>query len=156
MENKKLAGLIVTISICVLLAACAAIEESGYTPPPRHPEEEGENLRFCTDCHDTEEAPIPYEKFEHGIFFANNHNQVAGRYGSVCATCHRQSYCTDCHGMEVELRPSIKNQTENYRRMPHRGDYLSRHAIDGRINPASCYRCHGNPKSSRSCVACHG
>ena len=139
----------------VLLIACATIQ-SGYTPPSRHPQEEGEDLRFCLDCHETKEAEIPYEKFIHGMFFAENHKQVDGRYGAVCSTCHRASYCNDCHGFGIELKPSLKNQTENYRRMPHRGDYLSRHVIDGRINPASCYRCHGNPKSSQTCRPCHG
>jgi hypothetical protein len=28
--------------------------------------------------------------------------------------------------------------------------------MDGRINPISCFRCHGNPKSSRTCIRCHG
>jgi hypothetical protein len=70
--------------------------------------------------------------------------------------CHKQSACDECHGVWVELKPSLKDQTSNYRRMPHRGDYLSRHAIDGRINPASCYRCHGNPETARTCRPCHG
>jgi hypothetical protein len=26
--------------------------------------------------------------------------------------------------------------------MPHTGDYLSRHRIDGRLDPVSCRRCH--------------
>ena len=155
MKNKKLPGLLICILTVVLLIACAAIQ-SGYAPPSRHPVEEDEDLRFCLYCHDMEEAEIPYEKFIHGMFFADNHNQVAGRYGPVCSTCHRASFCSDCHGVGIELKPSLKEQTENYRRMPHRGDYLSRHVIDGRINPASCYRCHGNPKSSQTCRPCHG
>ena len=155
MKNKELLGLGVVILVVILVVACATIQ-SGYTPPPRHPEEEGEDLRYCTACHDMEGAEIPYDKFNHGMFFADNHGQIAGRLGSVCASCHRGSFCSDCHGIGIELKPSIKNQTENYRRMPHRGDYLTRHVIDGRINPTSCYRCHGNPKSSLTCKPCHG
>lgn len=155
MTNKKLLVLCASILTVALVVACAAIQ-SGYAPPPRHPEEEGEDLRYCTECHDSEEAVIPYAKFNHSMFFADNHRQVAGRYGDVCSSCHRGSFCSDCHGVGIELKPSIKNQTENYRRMPHRGDYLSRHSIDGRINPTGCYRCHGNPKSSQTCRSCHG
>ena len=155
MKNKKVPGLIICILTVALLIACAATQR-GYAPPSRHPEEEGEDLRLCLDCHDPEEDQIPYEKFVHGMFFADNHNPVANRYGTVCSTCHRGSFCSDCHGVAIELKPSLKNQTENYRRMPHRGDYLSRHVIDGRMNPASCYRCHGNPQSSQSCRPCHG
>lgn len=155
MKNKKLWGLIASVWLVVLMVACATIQ-SGYAPPVRHPEEEGEDLRFCTECHDSDEGDIPYEKFNHGMFFGENHGAVAGRFSAVCNACHRQSYCSDCHGVGIELKPSIKNQTENYRRMPHRGDYLSRHVIDGHINPTSCYRCHGNPKSAQTCKRCHG
>ena len=155
MKSQQLPWLITVILTIIIMAACAGIQ-SGYVVPPRHPAEEGEDLRQCTDCHDMEEAEVPYDKFNHGLYFADNHRQVAGRFGSVCAGCHRPSYCADCHGVGIELKPSIKNQTENYRRMPHRGDYLTRHVIDGRINPTSCYRCHGNPKSSQTCQECHG
>jgi hypothetical protein len=155
MKHKKIGGLIVSILTVVLVIACASLE-SGYAPPPRHPEEDGEDLRNCLDCHETDEEEIPYDKFVHGMFFSDNHRQVAGRYGSVCTTCHRESFCSECHGVGIELKPSIKNQTENHRRMPHRGDYLTRHIIDGRVNPTSCYRCHGNPKSAQTCRPCHG
>jgi hypothetical protein len=32
---------------------------------------------------------------------------------------------------------------------------LTRHRIDGRINPTKCFRCHGAPKTARSCTPCH-
>ena len=147
--------LVVMASILLWLWACAAMK-TGYMPPRRHLELEEEDLRYCTNCHDREEALIPYERFVHTLFFTNNHSQTAARFSDVCSMCHRPSFCSDCHGVGVELKPSIKNQTENYRRMPHRGDYLTRHRIDGRINPISCYRCHGNPKTSASCKPCHG
>jgi len=145
------------LMVCTVLwlAACAVMK-SDYALPSRHPQQEGEDLRYCTQCHDGEEGRIPYARFVHSMFFADNHYQVATRHSDVCAMCHRGSFCSDCHGVGVELKPSLKNQTENYRRTPHRGDYLTRHRIDGRINPASCYRCHGNPKTSHSCKPCHG
>ena len=70
MKNKELLGLSAIILTIILVVACAAIQSS-YAPPPRHPEEEGEDLRNCTACHDTEEAEVPYEKFNHGMFFAD-------------------------------------------------------------------------------------
>jgi len=40
-------------------------------------------------------------------------------------------------------RPLLfKNEVS--RVMPHRGDYTVTHRIDGRLDPGSCYRCHGN------------
>jgi hypothetical protein len=70
--------------------------------------------------------------------------------------CHQPSYCDTCHGVGVELKPSLKNQTRTNRRMPHRGDYLSRHRIDGRMDPVSCLRCHANRKTAKTCRPCHG
>ena len=155
-KNMHRIVLLAALSFTLLwLWACAAMQ-SGYAPPQRHPLLEGEDLRYCTNCHDSQESRIPYERFRHTIFFADNHSQTAARYGNVCDMCHRASFCSDCHGVGVELKPSIKNQSDNYRRMPHRGDYLTRHQIDGRVNPASCYRCHGNPKTSQTCKPCHG
>jgi hypothetical protein len=70
--------------------------------------------------------------------------------------CHQQSFCNDCHATYVELKPSIKNQDATYRRSPHRGDWLSRHRIEGSLDPTSCIRCHRNPKTATTCAPCHG
>jgi hypothetical protein len=70
--------------------------------------------------------------------------------------CHQQQFCDECHGVRVEEKPSAKNKTSTFRRTPHRGDYLSRHRIDGRVDPTSCFRCHGNPKTAETCAPCHG
>ena len=150
----------IPVILCVFLplglfAACTAMQNV-YSPPRMHPEEGGEELKMCTECHETDPETIVYERFNHDIYFAENHGQVVRQQAAVCYMCHKQSYCDDCHGVWVELKPSIKNQTDNYRRMPHRGDYLTRHVIDARINPAPCYRCHGNPERSRTCKPCHG
>ena len=36
-------------------------------------------------------------------------------------------------------------------RFIHRGDYLTRHAVEARSDPASCRKCHGQ----RTCRSCH-
>jgi hypothetical protein len=38
--------------------------------------------------------------------------------------------------------------------MPHRGDYLGQHPIDGRVDPGSCVRCHGN-RNDGACIGSH-
>lgn len=152
---QKVVLLISLAFVMLWVWACATLK-SDYALPARHPLEEGEDIRFCLKCHEEQEGRVPYARFEHSMFFSDNHGQLARSSNDVCTMCHRGSFCSDCHGVGVELKPSIKNQTENYRRMPHRGDYLSRHQIDGRINPVSCYRCHGNPKTSATCKPCHG
>jgi len=149
-----LAVLILPLS---LLYACAGLE-SGYVFPTQHPPEAelGSNRPMCTDCHDQRDDHLAYVDFNHTAFFTESHRTVAGRSAQVCAMCHQQSFCNSCHATGIELKPSIKDQSDTYRRMPHRGDYLTRHKMDGRLDPTSCYRCHGNPKAARTCAPCHG
>jgi hypothetical protein len=52
------------------------------------------------------------------------------------------------------MKPNTKMGDRPDRRAPHRGDYLIAHRIDGRLDPGSCFRCHGNKNDSR-CRQCH-
>lgn len=139
------------------LAACAALD-SGRDLPFRHlsAADLGEAPKKCTNCHDARGDALVYSDFVHNATWLHTHKQQAYQHEQVCAMCHQTSFCNDCHATRVELKPSLKNQSETYRQMPHRGDYLSRHRIDGRIDPTSCFRCHGNPKASQTCARCHG
>lgn len=140
----------------LLLAACAA--QKGYRMPTSHPQifELGERREFCTKCHGFKKEPLDFERYNHTALFTESHRLVAYQDERVCALCHSQSFCSDCHATRVELKPSLKNQTKNFSRMQHRGDYLARHRIEGRMDPTSCFRCHGNPKSAQTCLPCHG
>jgi hypothetical protein len=122
--------------------------------PLRH-SDQGKDLRICSECHDSNDGKIPFNRIDHTKSFIENHGNPASQNDKVCAMCHSQSFCTDCHGAGVELKPSLKNHGESQRTMPHRGDYLTRHRIDGRIDPIKCFTCHGSPKSQRSCSQCH-
>ena len=53
-----------------------------------------------------------------------------------------------------ELTPNTKMGDRPDRRAPHRGDYLVAHRIDGRLDPGSCFRRHGNKNDGR-CKQCH-
>ncbi|MBT8340478.1 MAG: hypothetical protein KJP07_10745 [Desulfatitalea sp.] len=127
----------------------------GARLPLSHPPEEGD-LRSCSDCHETEAGGFPYRRYEHTPLFGENHRRVATGSRQVCAMCHQASFCADCHGQGMALKPSLKDHGDVRRKMPHRGDYLTRHRIDGRLNPAKCFRCHGRPKSEKTCIPCHG
>ena len=155
MNRELLLRIVLLVCITGWLLACAATSER-WTPPLTHPEEEGENLKYCLDCHDESDANLPYRRYVHTPLFMENHRPVALQNVNVCYMCHQSRFCNDCHGTWNELKPSLKNQAETHRRMPHRGDYLSRHRIDGRIDPISCRRCHGNPKTAQTCRRCHG
>lgn len=138
-----------------LVAACATLPPR-YTLPDRHPEATGPGRPDCLACHDRSDGTIAYANYVHTQDWAGLHEARARQNEAVCALCHTQSFCNDCHVTRSELKPSLKNQTGTYRRMPHRGDYLSRHRIDARLDPTPCVRCHGNPKASKTCTPCHG
>ena len=151
--NIKSLTYILTGLIAVSLVACATT----YHFPAEHPEELEAVRPVCTDCHDASDDKINYGRFVHTINWgATDHRLAAYQSEQVCAMCHQQSFCNDCHGVRVELKPSTKSPDAVHRRMPHRGDFLSRHRIEGRMNPTSCFRCHGNPKTAKTCAPCHG
>jgi len=86
--------------------------------------------------------------------FINQHPMYASQGQNLCASCHAPSFCQTCHNREDELKPNTKMGDRPGRVLPHRGDYIVLHQIDGRLDPGSCYRCHGN-KSDAQCRACH-
>lgn len=139
------------------LAACAALD-SGLELPLRHQSaaDLGESTQNCISCHEARGEKLAFGNFVHTATWGQSHRQQASQNEAVCSMCHQTSFCNDCHNAGAELKPSLKNPTETYRQMPHRGDYLSRHRIDGRVDPTSCFRCHGNPKSAQICSSCHG
>jgi len=59
---------------------------------------------------------------------------------NYCYTCHAQSFCSDCHGME----------------MPHPAGFLEEH---GELDPATCLTCHAVAGETADemlfCSACH-
>jgi hypothetical protein len=153
MPKRILSLLLVVTSL--ILTSCVALQE-GFSPEEHPWDLEGNLHPACTDCHAPRTDELADIDFNHDAYFADNHKQQAYRNEQVCSMCHQTSFCNNCHATDIELKPSIKNQTNNYQRTPHRGDYISRHRIDGAVDPTSCFRCHGNPKSAASCVRCHG
>jgi hypothetical protein len=149
---KPLIFCCLTLMLMTIFDSAAAREPL----PKEHPEELPKGNPICTKCHEAVDNDIVFKRYNHTLYFTENHRFEAYQNNNLCSMCHRQSFCSDCHAVETVLKPSIKNQSDTYRRTPHRGDYLIRHRIDGRIDPTSCFRCHGNPKAAERCVRCHG
>lgn len=141
-----------------LIVACSTAQpESRYFNSHPTPDDLGvARPSVCTDCHEDPDQTLVWDQFNHTASFARQHDFAASRNGAVCSMCHQRNFCSDCHATRVELKPSLKNQSDTYRQMPHRGDYLARHRIDGKVDPTSCFRCHGNPKTAETCSRCHG
>lgn len=146
MQKRSLKIIILTL----LLAASAAIHGCAENRSIAlvHPVEV-ERMPVCSDCHTDS-----YAAFNHTPDFSASHRFYAEQQKMVCNTCHQESFCADCHAHKEQLKPSDKFKDSPERYVPHRGDYLSQHMIDGRINPAACFRCHGRNNNER-CRTCH-
>ena len=111
MHKELILRIVLGICIAGWLLACATTGEH-WSSPLTHPEEEGENLKYCLDCHDEEDGIIPFRRYVHTPLFMENHGPVAIQQVDVCSMCHQSRFCSDCHGIWIELKPSIKNQTD--------------------------------------------
>ena len=104
---------------------------------------------ICSECHDDDRASL-----DHTLDYNLRHKFLASQKMQLCSLCHQESFCSDCHANKEEIKPSDKFKDMPQRFLPHRGDYLTQHRIDGRINPAPCLKCHGRNNNAR-CRACH-
>lgn len=143
MRNNSINALLfAALSLCMLFCSSSQAAE--------HPEKVS-GLPNCSECHS--DSPLAALNHKAADFFARHkHFAAAGR--QTCASCHQESFCSDCHGRKVQLKPSDRFADNPLRTLPHRGDYLSQHKIEGRINPAACAKCHGRQNNAR-CVSCH-
>jgi len=142
--------------LTVVLAACAQMKAMPGLPDS-HPETlaAGQQVN-CSECHaDQQKGTMKaIDVFNHSPSFVRNHSLYAAADDRLCATCHKTSFCADCHTNKVEMKPSIRNGYRPDRVMPHRGNFMTMHKIEGKLDPASCTRCHGRANNER-CIACH-
>jgi hypothetical protein len=93
----------------------------------------------------------PVTAFKHGPGFLRSHGADARAAGESCATCHEQSFCSDCHAKTAPAKPDLLMPERVLAEFIHRGDFISRHAMEARADPALCLRCHG----TSGCDSCH-
>ena len=118
-------------------------------PVAKHPVEVDAPV-ICSECHQDWRSSMDHTA-EFGKF---RHRFMAQQNKQSCGVCHVESFCSDCHANREFLKPSDKFKDSPERALPHRGDYLNQHKIDGKINPASCMKCHGRQNNER-CKTCH-
>lgn len=124
-------------------------------------------MRVCTSCHDGKNAAgecvlchlaAPGGRVQtefssgmlmpsglvygaaHDLTFRMNHRAEAQNNSEYCATCHRKSFCLDCHNGVAKPLDF------------HGNDYVSMHAVDARRNTPDCSACH---RSQTFCTGCH-
>jgi len=141
--------------LIALFVGCSAVSQTPSVPP-KHPEELPAGRVDCLECHQdvSTGALKPYATFRHSGVFINAHGTYARQGQNLCSSCHAPAFCQTCHARKEEMKPNVKMGNRPDRMAPHRGDYLVTHRIDGRIDPGSCFRCHGN-KSDAQCRQCH-
>ena len=147
MKNSSLKVLvlfILTAALAAMIVACVGTASMAT----KHPVEV-ETMPICSDCHTDGRAAL-----SHTSDFSTRHKFYAAQQKQTCSVCHKDAFCADCHANKEELKPSDKYKDSPERTMPHRGDYISQHKIDGKINPASCFPCHGRQNNER-CRVCH-
>lgn len=76
----------------------------------------------------------------HDLAFVEDHRGIAKANPQLCASCHSESSCTECHGGAI--RPM----------RIHAADYMTTHALDSRANTQECQSCH---RTQTDCLACH-
>lgn len=152
-ENARRIG--VAACLVLLLSGCSVVSDSPSVPP-KHPEELAARRADCRECHDdvSTGALKPYATFRHSTVFIRQHSLYASQGQNLCSACHAPSFCQTCHARKEELRPNVKMGDRPDRDLPHRGDYIVLHQLDGRMDPGPCFRCHGN-KNNAQCRACH-
>ena len=143
MKNILLIAL--TVLTFSFLYACANTSSIARVHP-----EEVKGLPKCAECHTDSWTALNHQAQD----FYLKHKFYAAQQRAACSACHQESFCVQCHTHKEEIKPSDKYKERPELSLPHRGDYLSRHRIDGRIDPASCLKCHGRQNNER-CKICH-
>ena len=129
MTNSS-ARILVLVALIAALAAAIVACAGTASMAAKHPVEV-ENAPICSDCHTDGRAAL-----NHTADFSSRHRFYAAQQKQTCSSCHKDSFCADCHADKEELKPSDKYKDSPERTLPHRGDYISQHKIDGKMNPA--------------------
>lgn len=139
-----------------VLASCASMVAKDKSLPAAHPEALGEKRVLCSECHEDQARGSLKQlaAFSHTNTFVKEHRFYAMNSSRLCAVCHAASFCNDCHVTKGEIKPSQKIGNRPDRELIHRGDFMTRHRIEGKLDPASCFRCHGRG-NNELCRSCH-
>jgi len=119
-----------------------------------HHEEDYDNM-LCNKCHRNlgSKELKPITRFSHEANFIKRHKDIASKDNRqlLCAQCHMDEFCMDCHSANPGIKPSEKHRFDKDRTFIHRGDYQSRHQNDAIRDPSLCLKCH----RSSFCQDCH-
>lgn len=157
-KNKLFISGVLAASL-MLMSGCTYLFSGEDSLPTAHPEKvEGKNVQ-CSECHADaiiKSVGKPYSTFNHNAPFIKDHATfaTAGNNGQLCTVCHSTEFCLDCHATKTAIEPTKKHADNPEVEFSHRGDYRTRHMLDGSVNPVSCFKCHGRG-NNQTCRECH-
>lgn len=107
----------------------------------------------CTPCHAQRDLArlMPQSFMRHDAGWMRGHGQAAIRQQVVCNQCHTESTCNDCHDLKQTITLEKRMPERIGKELVHRGDFLTRHAIEAAASPAKCLTCH----TPSTCNGCH-
>ena len=107
----------------------------------------------CAPCHQRSdlERTLPVTFLRHDEAFMRHHGSEALAQEELCQSCHAESECQACHDLTSPLRIEQRRPEDIRSNFVHRGDFLTRHAIEAQAEPSRCASCH----EPQECDACH-
>ncbi|MDH5492764.1 MAG: hypothetical protein OEY14_12495 [Myxococcales bacterium] len=87
----------------------------------------------------------------HAPGFLRRHGGMARADEALCTACHEPSHCSNCHAPSTGIPLELVEPPAALRDFVHRGDFISRHPMEARLERGTCQRCHG----VAFCEGCH-
>jgi predicted CXXCH cytochrome family protein len=114
--------------------------------------------RTCAPCHrDLQgERSRPMSHVVHGDDFLRAHGSAAASARDLCSTCHEESTCVGCHGVNVPALPSSWHFDRPSQADMHAAGFFARHSLEARSDPALCTTCHRDGEDCRDCHKARG
>lgn len=118
-----------------------------------HEHREEWDARSCDPCHVDMAAELsrPESHVIHDVDFVRRHGGEAVAAADLCATCHSERSCAQCHAVNTPMLPRQFGFDDRLQAGLHRAGFRSRHALEARGAPGLCVTCH----TESSCNGCH-
>ncbi len=107
----------------------------------------------CGPCHQRSDLKrsLPQSFLRHDVAFLRHHGELDTFDKSLCQSCHTERDCQACHDVTQELTAEARTPERVESSSFHRGDFITRHALEASAAPARCATCH----APETCDSCH-
>jgi len=118
-----------------------------------HDHDAARDARTCDACHRglDNTTMLPQSHLAHDGDWMREHGTKAASSGDSCQSCHRESFCAECHAKTAVVIPATAHFENPFTPSVHRAGFESRHALEARSDPGACTTCH----QPERCIACH-